>query len=84
MNKYVVLGFFFLVFLVGLVAILVNNSISFGDFMRGLGRMNPRVASLLILPFVAVAFVVGVRLHKKREDRLWKQAMKDTRKKRQS
>ena len=82
MKKYAVLGAFFVVFVVGVVVILVNNSVSFGDFMRSLSRMNPRVLSLLVLPFVALAFVLGLHLHKKKEDRMWKRAMKDTRAKR--
>lgn len=83
MNKYVVLGIFFVVFVAGLIVILINNSVSFSDFMRSVSRLNPRVLSLLALPLVAVVFVLGVHLHKKREDRMWKKALKDTREKRQ-
>lgn len=83
MNKYVVLGIFFVVFIAGLIVILINNSVSFSDFMRSVSRLNPRVLSLLALPLVAVVFVLGVHLHKKREDRMWKKALKDTREKRQ-
>ena len=83
MNKWVVAGFFFVIFVAGLIVILINNSISFGEFMRSLNRMNPRVLSLMALPLIAGIFVVGVHLHKKREERLWKRALKDTRDKRQ-
>lgn len=83
MKKLVVGGGFFLVFVVGSVAILIHNSVSFGDFMRSLSRMNPRVVSLFLLPVVAVVFVLGVQFHKKNEERMWKKAMKDTRDKRQ-
>jgi len=82
MNKYVVLGIFFVIFVAGLIVILINNSVSFSDFMRSVSRLNPRVLSLLALPLVAVAFVLGVHLHKKGEDRMWKKALKDTRDKR--
>lgn len=82
MNKYVVLGIFFVIFVAGLAVILINNSVSFSDFMRSISRLNPRALSLLALPLVAVVFVLGVRLHKKSEERMWKKALKDTRDKR--
>lgn len=82
MNKFVLLGAFFGIFVVGLVVILINHSVSFGDFMRSLEHMSPRVFSLLLLPFVAIVFLFGLRLHRKREERMWKKAMKDTRDKR--
>jgi hypothetical protein len=84
MNKWFVAGFFFVIFVAGLIAILVNNSISFSEFMRSLSHMNPRVLGLMALPLIAAVFMVGVLLHKKREERMWKRALKDTRDKRQN
>jgi hypothetical protein len=39
--------------------------------------------SLLALPFVAVLFVLGIYLRRRSEDRMWKNALKETRDKRQ-
>ncbi len=82
MKKYMVMGAFFVIFVVGLVVILIRDAVSFSDFMRSLGHLNPRFLSLLLLPFFAVIFVIGVQLHKKHEERMWKRALKDTRDKR--
>lgn len=82
MKKYMVMGAFFVIFVAGLVVILVRDSVSFSDFMRSLEHLNPRFLSLLLLPFVAVIFVIGVQLRKKREERMWKRALQDTRDKR--
>ena len=83
MNKYVVVGIFFVIFVVGLGVIFSNESVSFNEFMRSLSGLSPRVLSLLALPFVAVLFVLGIYLRKKSEDRMWKNALKKTHAKKQ-
>jgi len=83
MNKYVLLGIFFVIFIVGLGLILHHQSVSFNELMRALGNLSPRVLGLLALPFIAVIFVLGIYLRKRREDRMWKNAVKKTRSKRQ-
>ena len=83
MNKYVVLGIFFVIFVAGLGVIFSNESVSFNEFMRSLSGLNPRVMSLLALPFVAVLFVLGIYLRRRSEDRMWKSALKKTHAKRQ-
>jgi len=82
MNKYVVLGIFFVIFVAGLGVIFSNESVSFNELMRSLSGLNPRVLSLLALPFVAVLFALGIYLRKRREERMWKNAVKETRAKR--
>ena len=82
MNKYVVLGIFFVIFVAGLGVIFSIESVSFNEFMRALSNLSPRVLSLLALPFVAVIFVLGIYLRKKSEDRMWKNAVKKTHSKR--
>ena len=82
MNKYVVLGIFFVIFVAGLGVILSNESVSFNEFMRSLSGLSPRILSLLALPFIAVLFVLGFYLRKRREDRMWKNALKETHAKR--
>ena len=83
MNKYVVLGVFFVIFVAGLGVIFSNESVSFNELMRSLSGLSPRVLSLLALPFVAVLFVLGIYLRRRNEDRMWKNALKDTQAKRQ-
>jgi preprotein translocase subunit SecG len=83
MNKYVVLGVFFVIFVAGLGVIFSNESVSFNELMRSLSGLSPRVLSLLALPFVAVLFVLGIYLRRRREDRMWKNALKETNAKRQ-
>ena len=83
MNKYVLLGIFFVIFLVGLGVIFSQQSVSFNEIMRAISHLSPRVLSLLALPFVAVIFVLGIYLRKKSEDRMWKNAVKKTHSKRQ-
>ena len=83
MNKYVVLGIFFVIFVAGLGVIFSNESVSFNELMRSLSDLSPRVLSLLALPFVAVLFAIGIYLRRRSEDRMWKNALKETHAKRQ-
>ena len=83
MNKYVVVGIFFVIFVAGLGVIFSNESVSFNELMRSLSGLSPRVLSLLALPFVAVLFVLGIYLRRRREDRMWKNALKETHAKKQ-
>jgi len=82
MNKYVVVGIFFVIFVAGLGVIFSNESVSFNELMRSLRDLNPRVLSLLALPFVAVLFMLGIYLRRRSEDRMWKNAFKETHAKR--
>ena len=82
MNKYVLSGIFFVIFVAGLGVIFSNESVSFNELMRSLRDLNPRVLSLLALPFVAVLFMLGIYLRRRSEDRMWKNALKETHAKR--
>jgi len=83
MGKYVVLGIFFVIFVVGLGVIFSNESVSFDEFMRSLSNLSPRVLSLLALPLIAALFGLGIYLRRRSEDRMWKSALKKTHAKRQ-
>ena len=83
MNKYVVLGIFFVIFVAGLGVIFSNNTVSFNELMRSFSDMSPRLMSVLALPVIAVLFGLGIYLRKRREDRMWKSAFKETRAKKQ-
>ena len=72
-----------MIFVAGLGVIFSNESVSFNDLMRSLSDLNPRVLSLLALPFIAMLFALGIYLRRRREDRMWKNALKQTHAKRQ-
>jgi len=78
-SKLLLLGLFFLVFLLGLVVIIIHDSVSFSGILRSLSNLSPRVMSLIALPFIALLLVLGVYLRRKNEERKWKQALKKTR-----
>ena len=79
MNKYVVIGIFALIFVVGLGVIITNEHVSFSELVRSISDSGPRVLGLLALPVIAVLFVLGVYLRRKNEERKWKQALLRTR-----
>jgi len=79
MNKYLVLGIFALIFVVGLGVIITNEHVSFSELVRSISDSGPRVLGLLTLPVIAVLFVLGVYLRRKNEERKWKQALLRTR-----
>lgn len=79
MNKYVLLGIFIVIFIIGLAVIFINASVGFTDVIRSLNDMNPRVMSILALPIIAVLFGLGVYWRRKSEERMWKNAVRKTR-----
>jgi hypothetical protein len=79
MNKYVLLGIFVVIFVIGLGVIFNNASVGFTDVMRSLSDMNPRVMSILALPIIALLFGLGVYWRRKSEQRMWKKAVQKTR-----
>ena len=79
MNKYVVIGIFALIFVVGLGVIITNEHVSFSELVRSISDSGPRVLGLLALPVIAVLFVLGVYLRRKNEEHKWKQALLRTR-----
>jgi TRAP-type C4-dicarboxylate transport system permease small subunit len=79
MNKYVLLGIFIVIFVAGLGVIISNEHIGFDELLRSLSDLNPRVLSLIALPFIAVLFVLGIYLRKRKEARMWKKAVLKTR-----
>jgi hypothetical protein len=78
-NKVLLSGVFVVIFVAGLGTIISHESISFNELLRSLSDLNPRVLSLIALPFIAVMFVLGVYLRKKSEERKWKKAILKTR-----
>ena len=84
MNKYLVVGIFALIFVVGLGVIITNQHVSFTELLGSLSDSGPRVLGLLALPVIAVLFVLAVYLRKKNEERKWKQALLKTRAKKRN
>ena len=83
MNKYALLGVFALIFFAGLGAIVSHESVSFSQLLSSLSNINSKVLSLLALPIIAVLFVLGVYLRRKKEEQMWKKALLKTRAKKQ-
>lgn len=80
MNKYLLLGIlFFVILLAGVGLIISSQHIGFDEFLRSFSDLNARVLGLVVLPFIALAFALGVYLRKKNEERKWKQALMRTR-----
>lgn len=61
------------------IALIVSDSFSVSGFFRTMSGMNPRVLSLVALPFIVVLLVIGNYFRKKNEERKWKEALKRTR-----
>ena len=78
-NKIILSGVFAVIFVTGLGVIISHESISLSEFIRSLSDLNPRVLSLIALPFIAVLFVLGIYLRRKNEERKWKKALLKTR-----
>ncbi len=55
------------------------GAIRLGDIFSVLENTNPRVMGFLALPFFIVAVVIGGYWLSKREERMWKGALKKTR-----
>jgi hypothetical protein len=69
MNKYVLLGVFVSIFIIGLGVIFYNASVGFDDVLRSISDMNPRVMSILALPIIAALFGLWMYWRKKSEER---------------
>jgi hypothetical protein len=82
-NKYVLLGIFVVIFVAGLGVIFSNESVSLTEVLGSVSELSPRVLSLLALPVIAVLFVLAVYLRRKKEERMWKNALLKTRKNKQ-
>ena len=82
-HKIVLSGIFAAIFIAGLLVIVSSESISLREFIGSFQELNPRVMSLIALPVIALLFVLGTYLHKKREERKWKKALLRTRARKQ-
>jgi len=80
MNKHLLLGILFIVILLAGVGLIISSEhIGFNEFLRSLSDISPRILGVIALPFIALAFVLGVYLRKKNEERKWKLALRKTR-----
>ena len=84
MNKNLVLGVVVVIIVAGTGAMIASDSISFSDVVDSVSGLNPRVMSLVVLPFIVVLIVVGNYLRKKNEERKWKNALLKTRAEKQN
>lgn len=66
-----------------MIALIASGSIKPSNIAKTLNGMNPRLLGLVVLPFLVVVFVVGNYLRKKKEERMWRDAIMKSRAKRQ-
>lgn len=64
---------------IGILVLLVSGSMRIGDIFDALKGMNPRLMGFMAMPFIFVAILIGRAWFSKREERMWKEAMKKTR-----
>ena len=83
MNKNVLLVIAVAIFIAAALILVVSDSIRIGDVLNSMGNLSPRVLGLALLPFMVAFVIVGIQLHKKKEERMWKEALKRTRAKKQ-
>jgi len=83
-NKYIVLSVFLVILVAGLGVIISHEHVSFSELFRALSDLNPRIMSLIALPFIAGLFVLGIFLRKRSEARMWRKAVLKTRAKKQN
>jgi len=68
---------------IGTVIMLGSGAVRVRDVFAALKDLNPRLMGFMALPFIVVAILVGKAWFSKREERMWKAAMKKTREARQ-
>lgn len=64
---------------IGVLVLLASGTVRIGDIFRVLSNAGPRIIGFIALPFIVVAVVIGWLYARKREERLWKHAMSQTR-----
>ena len=79
MSKNVAIGIAIAIVVLGTGAMVISDSIRFSDFMNALSDLNPRVMTLVLLPFAGIGILVGIYLLRKSEERKWKKALLKTR-----
>lgn len=64
--------------------VIASDSIEIGDFFDQLSKMNRRALSLASLPFIVALIVLAGYMRKRKEERMWKEALLKTRAKKQA
>jgi Tfp pilus assembly protein PilN len=84
MKKKLLLGVIVAVLATGLGVIISSESIGFGEALGSPKKLSPRLMALVALPFMAGLFVAGTYLRKKIQERKWKNALLQTRARKQN
>jgi hypothetical protein len=84
MKKHILLAVVIAVAVAGIGIIIGSQSFRFGDGFGYAGRTNPMALALLGLPFVLIAYFLGKHLHKKNQERKWKNAIVSSRTRKQN
>lgn len=64
-----------IVMVVGLAILFATGKMSFRDIFEGIGKMNRRVLSMTLLPLLLAVVVFGRYWSKRKEERMWKEAI---------
>ena len=82
-KKIILISVVATVSVIGTFLLLGSGSVRIGDIFNALSDINPRVMGLMALPFIVVFVLAARYLLKKREERMWKNALLKTRAARQ-
>jgi hypothetical protein len=79
MKKNLWLGMVIAVLVAGLGLVIGSDSIRFDDSFGALKKINPRIMSLILLPFFGAVYFAVTYLRKRNEERKWRNALLRTR-----
>ena len=78
-NPIVLIGVVAAVSVLGTLMVIAGGSVRIGDIFSALKDTNPRLMGFMALPFIVVAAVIARYWFSKREERMWKEAIRKTR-----
>jgi hypothetical protein len=84
MKKNIFLAIVIAVAVAGVGIIIGSQSFRFNDGFGYAGRTNPMALALIGLPFVILFYFLGKHLHKKNQERKWKNAIVSSRSRKQN
>jgi hypothetical protein len=83
MKKNMLLVLVIAVAVAGIGIIIGSESFRFNEGFGHMGRTSPMALALLGLPFVVLFYFLGKHLHKKSQERKWKNAIVSSRDRKQ-
>ena len=77
-NRNILIGIVAVISVLGTLFLFGSGAVRVGDVFNSLEDANPRVIGFMALPFIVVIVVIGRLWYRKREERMWKQAIRKT------